>query len=95
MVRRDSEACSTRLADDHGGAAGDGWTRVGNNARVGLSDEDFVVGDVEGLSADLRQDGVGALAEDSVEETRRLGTTFGREFDLFDEGVEAALAGSR
>src|ERR1039458_10874874 len=57
---------------------------------VGLGDQDFFVGDAEGLRADLRQDGVGALAElGGGDEDARA--AFCGDVDL-DEGVEAALA---
>ena len=52
-----------QFADDHCGAAGDGWAGVGDMARVGLCDEDLVVGKAQGLGGDLAEDGVGALAE--------------------------------
>ena len=81
-----------QLADDHGGAAGDGGAGVGDEGGVGLGDEDLFVGEAEGLGGDLAEDGVGALAElGGGDEDARL--AFGGEFD-FDEGVEAALAGA-
>jgi hypothetical protein len=80
------------LADDHGGAAGDGGTGVGDDGGVGLGDEDLLVGDAEGLRADLGEDGVGALAElGGGDEDARA--AFRSDLD-FDEGVEAALAGA-
>ena len=50
-------------ADDHGSARGDRRSAVGDDAGVGRGHDDIVVFDAEDFSGDLREHGVGALAE--------------------------------
>ena len=51
------------MTNDHGGARGNRRAAVGHDGGVGLGYDYVVVADVEGFCGNLREDGVGALAE--------------------------------
>ncbi len=52
-----------QAANDHRGARGDGGPAVGNDAGVARRHDHIAVVDTDGLGRDLRENGVGALAE--------------------------------